>query len=79
MKVYKINFKDENYRDYYVAASSFNEAEKKICLQKMKEKEEKKISIFDSDGSLRPEVTQNAKDEPIVVQKIEMLTDDIIL
>lgn len=40
MKVYKLKLKGD-YNDYYVVANSFNEAEKKLCLQKKKEKEEK--------------------------------------
>jgi hypothetical protein len=80
MKVYKIKLEGD-YNDYYVTANDFNEAEKKICIQKNKEIEEKKetTNIFTDDGSLKPEISgQMNENKPIVVKIIEMLTDKVI-
>lgn len=78
MKAYKIKLEND-YNDYYVIAKDFNDAESKVCLHKTEEREEKKkAGIFMDDGSLRPEITGVAKETPIVVKTIEMLTDKII-
>lgn len=78
MKVYKIKL-DGEYVDYFVTANDFNEAERKIILQKEKEKQIEKSNIFTSDGSLNPYVTGNGVvEKPVVVKIIEMLTDNII-
>ena len=61
-----------------VTANHFNEAEKKILSQKVKEREEKKQNIFGEDGSLRAEVVGDAQEKPLVVRTIEMLTDNVI-
>jgi len=78
MKVYRIKLHDD-YNDYYVTANSFNEVEKKICSQKIKEKEEKcKQNIFTDDGSLKPEFTDRIDEKNFVVKSIELLTDKVI-
>ena len=77
MKVYKVTL-DNDYTPYYVTANHFNEAEKKILSQKVKEREEKKQNIFGEDGSLRAEVVGDAQEKPLVVRTIEMLTDNVI-
>ena len=76
-KIFKIRV-DNSYKDYYVIAKSYDDAEEKIINVIEKEKEEKtKKSIFDGDGSLKPEVTGKAEEEKIIVRTIEFLTDEI--
>jgi hypothetical protein len=76
-KIFKIKV-DDRYKDYYVIASSYDDAAKKIVKVIEKEKEEKVQSgILDHDGSLKPEITGNGAEEKIIVRTIEFLTDEI--
>ena len=77
MKVYKCKLEDD-YRDYYVIANSFDNAEYKILQIKMKEQELKKQNIFTNDGSLRPDLVRETVEPTIVVKEITMVTDNII-
>lgn len=69
------------YENYYVFASSYDEAARKVenhyISEKLKKEEEKENSIFDSDGSLNP--FYGTKDEEsIEIRGIEKVKGNVI-
>ena len=71
--------KDMNeYKDFYIIANSFDDAERKLIQQLTTKQENATTSnIFTEDGSLKPEIVGIKQHQTIIVRTIEFLTDEI--
>ena len=77
MKVYKIKLEGD-YTEYFVLASSFNDAERKIKVQMKEKKEVSSKNIFGKDGSIKDDFLRPELEKEIIVKEIMMLSDKII-